>query len=275
MSVALALQAAAVRRGHAEVLRDVSAEARAGEVLGVVGANGAGKTTLLRAALGLTRLERGRALLAGRDVRTLSEPERAAFAAYLPQERRVGWNLPAWRVASLGAVHRPPREARERAYEALGRVGLSGLAERGVLDMSGGERGRVLLARLLAARSPLLVADEPGAGLDPDAQLLALELLRAEAGRGAAVVLTLHDLTLAARACDRLVVLRNGRVLADAAPREALSPEVLAEAFALDGRLEETSAGPVLAARRKYQDAPPRGSSREAGEGVEGRRLGG
>jgi iron complex transport system ATP-binding protein len=125
--------------------------------------------------------------------------------------------------------------------------------------MSGGERGRVLLARLLAARAPLLVADEPGAGLDPDAQLLALELLRAEALRGAAVVLTLHDLSLAARACDRLVVLAEGRVVADAAPRAALTPEVLAQAFALDGRLEETSAGPVLAARRRGLDAPPQG----------------
>jgi iron complex transport system ATP-binding protein len=220
-------------------------------VLGVVGANGAGKTTLLRAALGLAHLERGRALLAGREVRTLSEPERAALAAYMPQERRVGWNLPAWRVASLGAVHRPPREARERAHAALAQVGLAALAGRGVLDMSGGERGRVLLARLLAARAPLLVADEPGAGLDPDAQLLTLELLRAEAGRGAAVVLTLHDLSLAARACDRLVVLAQGRVVAAAPPRQALTPEVLAQAFALEGRLEETSAGPVLAARRR------------------------
>jgi iron complex transport system ATP-binding protein len=257
MSAALALEEASVRRGRALVLSDLTVQGRPGEVLGVVGANGAGKTTLLRAALGLARLERGRALLAGQDVRRLSEPRRAALAAYLPQERRVGWNLPAWRVASLGAAHRPPKEARERAHEALARVGLAGLAERGVLEMSGGERGRVLLARLLAARAPLLVADEPGAGLDPDAQLLALELLRAEAGRGAAVVLTLHDLSLAARACDRLVVLSHGRVLADAAPREALTPGVLAQAFGLAGQLEDTSAGPVLAARRK--DAPPQG----------------
>jgi iron complex transport system ATP-binding protein len=254
MSAALSLEGATVRRGRAEVLHEASLDARAGEVTGVVGANGAGKTTLLRAGLGLTRLERGRALLAGRDVRGLGEPERAALAAYMPQERRVGWNLPAWRVASLGAVHRPPREARERAHEALARVGLAGLADRGVLDMSGGERGRVLLARLLAARAPLLVADEPGAGLDPDAQLLALELLRAEAERGAAVVLTLHDLTLAARACDRLVVLSRGRVLADGPPRAALTPEILDQAFALDGRLEETSAGLVVAARRR---SPP------------------
>jgi len=251
MTPAFALESAAVRRGHALVLQDVTLEGRAGEVLGVVGANGAGKTTMLRAALGLVRLEHGRALLAGRNVAKLADPERAALAAYLPQERRVGWNLPAWRVASLGAPHLPPRVARERAHEALVRVGMAALADRGVLDMSGGERGRVLLARLLASRAPVVVADEPGAGLDPDAQLLALELLRTEADRGAAVVLTLHDLSLAARACDRLAVLHAGRIVADDVPSKALAPEVLFRAFGLDGRLEETSAGPVVAARRR------------------------
>jgi iron complex transport system ATP-binding protein len=255
MSAAFALRNAAVRRGRALVLQEVSVEGRAGEVLGVIGANGAGKTTLLRAALGLARLERGHAELGGRDVDSLNDRERAARAAYLPQERRVGWNLPAWRVASLGAAHLSPRAARERAHEALAKVGLAALADRGVLDMSGGERGRVLLARLLASHAPLLMADEPGAGLDPDAQLLTLELLRGEAQRGAAVVLTLHDLSLAARACDRLVVLSAGRLVAEGSPREALSPDVLAQAFGLDGRLEETSAGLVVAARRK--DAPP------------------
>ena len=130
-------------------------------------------------------------------------------------------------------------------------MGLSNLANRGVLDLSGGERARVLLARLLATAAPLLVADEPTAGLDPDAQLLSLELFREEAARGAAVILTLHDLGLAARACDRLVVVSSGRVVADGTPKEALTPGVLREVFGLDGGLEETSAGLTLAARRQ------------------------
>ena len=127
-------------------------------------------------------------------------------------------------------------------------MSLAGAA--GVLEMSGGERARVLLARLLATRAPLLVADEPAAGLDPDAQLLTLELLRAEAARGAAVVVTLHDLTLAARFCDRLVVLSSGRVAAEGAPAEALAPEVLRSVFGLEGALVETAAGAVVSARR-------------------------
>ena len=251
MSPALDLREATVSLGGAPALVAASVAVAAGEVVGVVGANGAGKTTLLRAALGIVRLDSGRAELAGREVRTLSEPDRAARAAYLPQERRVGWNMPAWRIASLGAFTHPPAEARRRAEAALARVGLSALAGRGVLDMSGGERARVLLARLLAAQAPLLVADEPVAGLDPDAQLLALELFREEAARGAAVALTLHDLGLAARFCDRLVVLREGRIVADGPPRQALAPAVLAEAFGLSGGLHETEFGPILAAARQ------------------------
>jgi iron complex transport system ATP-binding protein len=256
MSPALALENATVRRGDHVVLADASLAASPGEILGVVGANGAGKTTLLRAALGLAHLEAGAARLGGRDVRGMPDAVRASLAAYLPQERRVGWNLPAWRVASLGAFHRPPAEARARAWEALRRVGLHGLEDRGVLDMSGGERGRALLARLLAARAPLLVADEPAAGLDPDAQLLALELFRQEADRGASVVLTLHDLSLAARACDRVAVLHRGRIVADGPPRQALTPQVLAQAFGLDGRLQDTDAGLVVVAHRRAPEGP-------------------
>ena len=250
MTAALSLHQAIVRRGDVEVLTGASLTVQAGAVVGVVGPNGAGKTTLLRAALGLAKLAAGRAELAGRDVARLDDASRAALAGYLPQERRVGWNLPTWRIASLGAAAKPPALARAAALQALNRVGLSSLAERGVLDLSGGERARVLLARLLATAAPLLVADEPAAGLDPDAQLLSLDLFREEAARGAAVVLTLHDLGLAARACDRLVVVSAGAIVADGAPRDALTPAVLREVFGLEGALEETSAGLTLAARR-------------------------
>lgn len=247
----LSLQGARVRRGGRSVLDGASLSVRAGEVLGVVGPNGAGKTTLLRAALGLARLEAGRAELSGHDVRRLSDPQRARLAAYLPQERHVGWNMTAARVAGLGAMSLPASTAQARASTALKRVGLAGFEERGVLEMSGGERARVLLARLLVTEAPLLVADEPVAGLDPDAQFLALELFREEAAvRGAAVVVTLHDLSLAARFCDRVAVLAEGRIAAEGAPIQALTPGVLEEVFGLRGRLETSSEGPILVARR-------------------------
>lgn len=243
----LQLSGASVLRDGRSVLTDVNLTVQAGEVVGVVGPNGAGKTTLIRAALALTPLADGSTQLAYDLAR---DADRARSAGYLPQERRVAWNLPAWRIAALGAATLPPRAARERALAALQRVGLAHLSDRGVLDMSGGERARALLARLLVTQAPLLVADEPAAGLDPDAQLLVMEIFRQEAQRGAGVLVTLHDLGLAARACDRIVVVAQGRIVADAPPRQALTPEILRQAFHLDGALEETSAGLALAARR-------------------------
>ena len=116
--------------------------------------------------------------------------------------------------------------------------------------MSGGERARVLLARLLATGAPLLVLDEPIAGLDPDAQLATLDLLRREADAGRAVIVTLHDLSLAARYCDRVLVLEGGRLTADGPPVQALSPEVLRSSFNLAASWMQSETGPVLMARR-------------------------
>ncbi|PHY20452.1 ABC transporter ATP-binding protein [Caulobacter sp. BP25] len=250
MSAIWTLDAVTARQGRKTVLEAASLRVVSGEVVGIVGPNGAGKTSLLRAGLGLLPLEAGQARLSGQPVTSLKPEARARLVGYLPQERRAAWNLPARMIAALGASDLSDTEADALARACLTRVGAGDLADRGVLDMSGGERARVLLARLLATRAPLLVADEPVAGLDPDAQLLTLDLLRAEAAGGAAVVVTLHDLGLAARACDRVVVVSQGRIVAEGAPREALSKDVLAQVFGLDGGLVETSAGLVLAARR-------------------------
>lgn len=250
MTPAWTLKGLTARQGGKCVLDTASLDVHAGEVVGVVGPNGAGKTSLLRAGLGLLPLIAGEVWLSGKSLAELGPGERAKLVGYLPQERRVAWNLPALMVASLGAVDLPEVQALAVARDSLARVGAADLAERGVLDMSGGERARVLLARLLATRAPLLVADEPTAGLDPDAQLLTLDLLRAQAQAGTAVVVTLHDLSLAARSCDRVVVIETGQVVADGPPQVALSADILARVFKLDGALVDTPAGPVLAARR-------------------------
>ncbi|MET0294928.1 MAG: ABC transporter ATP-binding protein, partial [Phenylobacterium sp.] len=167
MTPALEIAGARARLGRVQALDGASLAVQPGEIVGLVGPNGAGKTTLLRAALGLAPLQGGSVRLGGREVGGLSDLERSRLVGYLPQERRVGWNLPAWRIASLGAPHHPPAVARARALIALQKVGAAAAAERGVLDLSGGERARVLLARLLVTEAPLLAADEPVAGLDP------------------------------------------------------------------------------------------------------------
>ena len=254
MSALLELDGAVARMGAATVLNGVSLSVGAGELVALCGPNGAGKSSAIRATLGLTTLQDGVAKLGGEDVRRLSERERGMRAAYLPQERHIAWNLPALEVAALGAPFLAGGEALQRARAALDEVGAGNLAERGVAEMSGGERARVLLARALVVQAPLLLADEPIAGLDPDAQLLVLERLRARADAGGGVLVSLHDLTLAARIADRVVVLEAGRVVADAPPVEALAPGVLRATFHLDGVWVEGPEGPLLAARRLTSD---------------------
>jgi iron complex transport system ATP-binding protein len=250
MTAALEIESLAADVGGRPVLEDVSLSVAAGEVVGVLGRNGAGKTTLLKAAVGLLPPRAGQVRLAGHDLAAMRDIERASLVGYLPQERRIAWDLAAWRIAALGAVDRPPAAAKVAALDALARVNLSALAARGALSMSGGERARVLLARFLATRAPLLVADEAIAGLDVEAQLLALDLLREEAGAGRAVLASLHDLALAARACDRVIVLDRGRIVAEGPPLEALTPAVLSEAFGVTGELASTPRGAVLFAHR-------------------------
>ena len=230
---ALEVVGLAVDLQHRRVVDGASLTVEPGEVVGLVGCNGSGKTTLIRAALGLIRPAAGRALIGGDAVASLSQAERARRVGYLPQDRIVGWNLPAWRVAALGAPLRAPTAARAVALEALTRAGADHLADRGVLDLSGGERARVLLARLLATEAPLLIADEPVAGLDPAAQIQTMEILRSHAARGGAVLATLHDLRAAARYCDRVVVMAAGRVIATAAADRVFTAEVLSAAFGL------------------------------------------
>jgi iron complex transport system ATP-binding protein len=250
VSALLELDGVVARMGAATVLDGVSLSVGLGELVALCGPNGAGKSSAIRAGLGLTDLHGGVAKLGGEDVRRLSRRERGARAAYLPQERRIAWNLPAVEVAALGAPFLSGVEALARAKAALEEVGAAHLAERGVAEMSGGERARVLLARALVVQSPLLLADEPIAGLDPDAQLLVLERLRARAEAGGGVLVSLHDLTLTARVADRVIVLDAGRVVADGAPVEALSPAVLRETFHLNGGWVEGPDGPLLATRR-------------------------
>jgi iron complex transport system ATP-binding protein len=244
----------AVMGGH-RVLNGADLVLEPGEVVGLVGRNGAGKTSALRALLGLLPVAQGVAQLQGEDVRRLSSRQRAERAGYLPQERRIAWNMPAVEVVALSTPFLPGPESRRRALGALRDVNADHLADRGVGDMSGGERARVLIARAVSAPGPALFLDEPIAGLDPDAQHFVLAHLRSQAESGRGVMMSLHDLTLAARYSDRVAVMRDGLVISDGEPLAALAPDILREAFGIEAGWMEGPAGPLLATRHRHQGA--------------------
>lgn len=237
MSAVLSFENIGVRYGARRALADVTMSLSPGRVTGLVGPNGAGKTTLLRTALGLLVPEKGRVSLSGRPLNGWSAEARARTIAYLPQSAETHWPLLARSVVALGRM--PHRSALARMTpgdeaaidDALTRCDALAFADRRMDAISAGERARVLLARALATCAPILLADEPAAHLDPAHQLRLMELLRGEARRGAAVAVTLHDLSLAARYCDELVLLQEGRVAASGAPEDALSDAALADVF--------------------------------------------
>lgn len=247
---ALLLHQASARLDGRPVLEAVDLAVAPGELAALVGPNGAGKSSALRALAGLLSLTAGEARLNGDDLRRLGHRARAERLAYLPQERRIAWNLPAVELAALGAPLLAGREALERARFWLDRLEIGALADRGVAEMSGGERARVLLARALVADAPALIADEPLAGLDPEAQLLVGEVLREQAWAGRAVLMTLHDLTLAAGLANRVAVIDQGRIVADGPPLQALAPPILSSVFGLAGRWITSEGAPLLTAAR-------------------------
>lgn len=236
--------------GAHRVLSRIALSVSCGELVAVCGPNGAGKSSLLKVAAGLVKPSSGKVVLSGRELGSLTARERGERLAYLPQDRSIAWNMPAVEIAALGGTFLTGTEAMQRAGEALNEVGVGHLAHRGVAEMSGGERARVLLARALVADASLLLADEPVAGLDPDAALLVMEVLRRRASGGGAVLVTLHDLTLAASFADRVIVMDDGRVVADDIPLVALASPVLATSFRIRGHWVETENGPLLATRR-------------------------
>jgi len=228
-----------VSLGGKPILRDVDAQIRPGEVLGLIGPNGAGKTTLLRVLAALLAPERGGVDYDGASVRQLGRSALARRIAFLTQGGEGPAALSVETLVGLGRLphRRPFAEAddadRQAVAQALALCDVAGFAGRAVGTLSGGERRRVLLARALAVEAPYLLADEPLAGLDPQHQLDTLQLLRRISGDGTGVVVVLHDLALAARFCDRLLLLDHGRKIADGLPVEVLDDVRLAQIFGI------------------------------------------
>jgi iron complex transport system ATP-binding protein len=225
------------RFGRVTILEAANVTIRPGQMIGLIGPNGSGKTTLLRMLAGLRAAEGGLVLYNGRSIKEIGLGELARNIAYLAQSANVHWHMQVESVIELGRLpHRrvlhgltaADREAVERAIRACD---VAAFRTRTMSEVSGGERLRILLARALAVDAGLLLADEPIAALDPLHQLQVMELLQQTARQGRGVVVVLHDLALAGRYCDRLVLIADRHIVADGAPSEVLTDVNIERAY--------------------------------------------
>jgi len=235
-----------VQRGACPVVDGVSLSVAAGECIGLIGPNGAGKTTMMRASLGLLPHE-GHCSLSAMPPQT-----RARTCAWMPQERVISWPVSVETVVALGRLPHLPKGSRLRADDqravdaALDKMGLSEMRARTATQLSGGEQARVLIARALAQDTPILMADEPIAGLDPAGQISTMRVFSNLADDGRAVIVSLHDLGLAARHCTRLLLMHQGALVADGTPQQVLSQDNLRHVFGVSAHFVQTEQGPVF-----------------------------
>ena len=234
-----------------KTLSNVSLSLEAGEIVSLIGPNGAGKTTLLKCLAGLLTPKTGQILYHGcADI--LSDPiRRARMIAYLPQFQAVHWPVLARDIVALGRLpHGESFHTRHiddaKIYEVMERCGAEAYAEKSVLSLSGGEQAMILMARLLATDADVLLVDEPFTSLDPERQLKLSALLQEEALKGKLVVTIVHDLTLAARLSDRLVLMSEGKVVALGSPEAVLSEKNLSSVFNVDAEFGRTDKGPYI-----------------------------
>ncbi|MGY8990060.1 MAG: ABC transporter ATP-binding protein [Rhodospirillales bacterium] len=233
----LAVQDLSVVFGNNKVLDSLNVSFTTGSLVGLIGPNGAGKTTLLRTLIGAQKPSDGKIIWNDVDLKDQDRRSMAQELAYLPQGGVCHWPLTVERLVALGRLpHQSPWQKQsvddsEVICAAMKEADIFTLASRNVMTLSGGERMRALLARALSTKPEMLLADEPVASLDPYHQLQVMTLLQAMARRGAGVVVVLHDLTLAARFCDRLVLMNKGQVLGDGEPDDVLSEKNLAASY--------------------------------------------
>lgn len=229
--------------GGARLVEDASFGLKAGELVVLIGPNGAGKTSLLRAALGLVTPASGRSSIDGEAFADLSPSARARQISYLPQMRPLAWPSRVRDIVALGrfahgaALGRLANSDEAAVDEAIRDCGLEAFVDRRADTLSGGELARVHCARAFAAKTPLIIADEPVAALDLKHQFAILDLFKAYVKAGGGALLVLHDLRLAGQYADRLVWMDQGRIIADGSPEETLTPARLRDVFGVEAKV--------------------------------------
>ncbi|WP_336056851.1 ABC transporter ATP-binding protein [Nitratireductor sp. CH_MIT9313-5] len=240
-----------VKLGDQKAVDNLSFDMNRGEVVGLLGPNGAGKSTLMRAITHL-QLHDGSISIDGKDPAALSSNERARLVAYLPQTRTIGWRITVRDLVALGRMPfrafgtRESATDREAIEAALELTDTQHLASRIASELSGGEQARVLTARAVAQTTPLMVADEPASGLDPAHQIMLMQALRRLASQGRSVLVSLHDLTLAARWCDRVVLLDKGSVADEGRPDKVFTRQRLATVYGVRTQIAHSADGLVI-----------------------------
>jgi iron complex transport system ATP-binding protein len=248
----LRAEALAISLGGRPVLGGITAGFTRGELVAIVGPNGAGKSTLLSCLAGLLKPDAGATLLEGAPIATLPGRQRARRLAFLAQTPEIAWDVDVRAFVGLGRTPHlgafgPSAEDQAAIDAAIVSAGLEAFAERQVTRLSGGERARALIARALAGETDWLLADEPLTGLDPGHALDALALFRRLAhDQGKGVIITLHDLNLAARFADRVLVLNDGDLVIDGPPEVALTPEILSKVYGVAVRRHAGEGGPLI-----------------------------
>jgi len=239
-------------RDGREILHGLSLNLAPGQLTAVVGPNGAGKSTLLRTLCGVGAEVSGAVTINARPLESYDQLELAKTVAYLPQDHHVSWPITVRRVVALGrspytsTLARLSEDDSEQIAKAMKAMAVTHLADRAATALSGGELARVLVARLLAQNTPIVIADEPGAGLDPAHALSLFEHFKHIAEAGRLVVVAMHDLSFALRYCDQVLLLKGGNAVAFGPARDVLTRTHIEAAYGVTASIGEVDGVPVV-----------------------------
>ncbi|MCK5726802.1 MAG: ABC transporter ATP-binding protein [Thiotrichaceae bacterium] len=233
-------------RGHREIISSLSFQHKGAKLIGLLGPNGAGKTTLIRAIAGLQNISQGELTI--NDLQPQQSPSKLAhIMAYLPQQRTVHWALNNNEIVMLGRLphqqtfQRPSDEDHKIVQDIMKTMNIDALAHRPFEEISGGEQARVLIARALAQQPEILLADEPTNGLDPAHQIRMMETFQQVVSDGCTVLLSIHDINLAAQYCDRILLMQEGHLVHDGAVKEVFTQENLSQVYGIETEIRHSA----------------------------------